>query len=365
MTEYPIVQSRHLDPPRRAMFRRRRHPSELPVPLAHEVLVYSVRDRYVVDRERWPPHHDMVLDAHAVSVVDVRTDVPVVTELRLPAVDAVDFTARVTFLCTVVDPAVVVRHGVSLDALLETYLKQHTRILDLAAQHRIDQINEARVLIRAQIRAYATLRPPVAAGVTVTVAGAELLTPAELATFHQARRSQRFEQTLEAERQEHQHTLTSEKNAFEREELREAIALIGDDPRRALQLAFVAGQLDAAGLADRLREEKEREQRVNDEADRRRAEQDGRRMQWDREDRARRDERERDDEARQLEARTQLLRELARRGHLDMATIDVDRLIMDAGGGPPDSVGVTIPPRQLSTSPLDRVSAELREEDDD
>ncbi|BEL04347.1 hypothetical protein Q0Z83_025380 [Actinoplanes sichuanensis] len=344
MSPYPIVQSRPLDPPRRPFLTRRRDPAELPRPAAHEVLVFRMDGRYVLGGPGLGAGQDL-LDADSVSVVDLRREVPVMIELSLPSAEFADFTVRVTFVCTVLDPILVVREGrSSLAPALYSHLRAHSRLLDVAVDFGIAEINSARRAIVAQIRAYLTVRPPAVNGVTMTLAGIEVLTPAELTEFEKARRHQRFDQELERERHAHKRVLSSEQLAFERTEMKEAMALIGDDPLRALHLAFAAGRVDAAAVAEQLRSERELERNT------------------EREDRLRQQSQDREDRALQLDTQLQILRELSKRGHLDMVSVDMERMLQEIGV--PEQLS-TLHTRELSTARNDESGPELREEDDD
>src|SRR5438270_6458100 len=119
---------------------------ELPKAFAHQVLVYRVDGRYRIDdADGLGPAHDDVVNATHVSVVDVSRDRPVPVELDIPSQDALDFRVRVTFVCTVTDPLVVVRKGLyDAESALLGYLKRHHKIVQLGLEYQVTQINSVR-----------------------------------------------------------------------------------------------------------------------------------------------------------------------------------------------------------------------------
>ncbi len=110
---YPIVRHRDLWPsiPWSALRRRAL------VAKADEILVYRTgRDAYMAGTA----NASLAARATAVSVVDLSRDVALISAWTLAARDsALDFPARVTYRCTVVDPIEVVRAG-STDAVRNT-----------------------------------------------------------------------------------------------------------------------------------------------------------------------------------------------------------------------------------------------------
>ena len=77
----------------------------------HEVLVYRVGDKYVIDSRQLRDSDDVVVDASSVSVVSVRPDTEVEVSFTVNSKDASVFTVSVTFVCSVTEPDVVVRDG--------------------------------------------------------------------------------------------------------------------------------------------------------------------------------------------------------------------------------------------------------------
>ncbi len=314
---YPIVRSDALDAPASrgllGLGRKRREAVALPHVGAHEVLVFRVDDRYVVDRAELSLDGDQVVRADQVILVNVAEDVPVTAELTVPSAEAADFTVRVTFACTVTDPARVVRENLNAESVLLAYLRRDTELSHLALNYRMSDLYALRRDVTARIRAYSTVKPPAAHGLRMSLVGVEVLTPEEVAAFEQLRRQAAQERDVAAVRQQRQEQrLQAETLEFRRRQLELALETIGADPIKALIMAQTRGELDAKELADGLaRLEREREER-EDKLDHRRE--------------------AREDHKRQLEMKLEVLRELAKNGHLDMVNVKVDQLFADLSG---------------------------------
>jgi hypothetical protein len=383
---YPIVARRVLDlAKRRGLFGlgpRRRDFAELPPVHAHQTLVYRVGGQLVVDSGSYEPWNQVVVNATHVSVVDLRRNAPVTVQFVVPAADAASFTVNIVFLCTVTDPVTVVRDGLlDVSHSLTAYLRSHQRLFQVGIPYQVTDLNDMRRVMTAQIKAYTTVKPPAVAGMQIVLAGVEVLAPEELAGFETERLKLMLGESLNLERvalqhrldeyrQQHELALAQGRRAYERGELEQAAALIGDDPRRALLLAFAAGQLDAQGLAEWLRRDLAADRDVEAarvewrREDERLAREDRRELaQLEREERLRLDALDREMARRQLDAQVDIIRQLAQRGHLDMVSIDVERLVEHVVAG---SL-----PRTLPTLPAgvddreDPQDAEVREEDDD
>lgn len=426
---YPIVHQRTLDAAaRRNRFRRReRSDVDLPRAEAHQVLVYRVNGQYVLDNARLRGHDEEVVDATAVSVVDMTRDAPVLVQLAVPSCEASDFVVQVVFAATVIDPVQVVREGVRAVVSLENYLRSHHKLFELGLSYVMRDINEVRRDMNAQITAFTTVRQPRIPGLAVRMASVQVSTPDELRAHaeklrrqkwdhelgmdreHQgqdlARAQNRYQQDHEYDQFQHEglieterarrdrqhqaeaarfaqaaevdqarHTLhvEAERREFERLELTKAAELIGSDPRQALRMAFAAGQIDASTLADRLGAASTGDREIEERRHQERRDDERRSQAWDRQDRAaaleayreeqralterahqeaaesradkqkwqewaRDDQRQfaeatRADQHRQFTANIEILRELAKRGHLDTLNVNVERLIAGISG---------------------------------
>ncbi|MGW3966495.1 hypothetical protein ACWED2_42230 [Amycolatopsis sp. NPDC005003] len=320
MTEsYPIVEQRSLDPAQvkgKFFWRKEyREHGELPRPNAHQVFVYRADGEYVLDSAQRRLDEEQVVNATHVSLVDLTRDAEVIVELAIPCAEAEDFTMRVTFVCTVTNPVSVVREGRGdAQTLLRAYLKSHHRIFELGLKYRLDEVNEVRRDVNAQVKAFTTLKPPVISGIAVELRSVEVLTPDEVRQLMGNRRSleyqheldttqqrldhsltkerQHHDQYLERDRSGHDHLLSSERQAHEqqlewdrlhhsgvvgieqqryeldrladrkafdreqrghdRAEVTALAEIIRENPDSALANAYVAGSLDATDLAERL-----------------------------------------------------------------------------------------------------------------
>jgi hypothetical protein len=386
---YPVVTQRFLDVvPAKRFFTRTpngRSSDEIPRLLAGHRLVYFTRGEYVLDTTTLPLDSPTVIDASRVTVVDVTSDTEVVVLLTIPSQDAGSYTIRVTFLCNVDDPVAVVRTGGhDAESVLSGYLKAHHRLFELGLDYALADINEFRRKVSAQVRAYVTVVPPEFDGMSAKLASVEVLTPEELAKFQESLRDQRlkytvdsekqrqeqrledqqqqFKQFREADEQRHSRDMAAEQHDFQRNQLDHTIAAVADDPIAALNLSYTAGDISAKQLADELKELRHNEvsadredlrARVEFERERDKARweaerlDESRRTLWDHEDREkelkaklrravwdREDRRlDRELERRDFEAKVDVIRELAKHGHLDSLNLRLDQVMNDFLGG--------------------------------
>ncbi|MEU4619602.1 hypothetical protein AB0G04_06455 [Actinoplanes sp. NPDC023801] len=179
---------------------------------------------------------------------------------------------------------------------------------------------------------------------------------------------QEFEHLRKLKQQRHEQRLRAENREFARREAEHAYAALEADPLKALLIAEAEGLIDTKALADRMaadsRDQLEyaREQRrLNREEARATAqldrEDDRAALTWGREQRAKREDAEwsmqledkredrkdardqrrevREDRAKDLDMKLEVLRELAKRGHLDMINFEVGKLVDDISGTGP------------------------------
>jgi len=402
---YPVVNQKALDPAARqgllGMKGKSRLLGDLPRALPHQILVYRVGDgRYRVDEAGLGPAHEDVVNANHVSVVDMTRDRPVTVEFGIPSQQAVDFRVRATFRCTVNDPIVAIREGFhDAEAALLGYLKSHPKIFQVGLEYQLRQINEVRRDVTSEILAFSIRRPPVLPGASATVASVDVETPATVAKLEaelraladshtldtkkegysqdideirrsyqniRARTQQQHDQVMAVTDQHHKLLLRQEKNEFDRREMQEAMKLLNDDPRMALQLAFAAGELSARELARQLQEDQDRyredEQRRNDQEVAERLA----RLQWDREDSLRAENRALEDQRTVRNIKVEVLRDLVSRGHLDMVNLDslTSEILGDLSIGTA-APAAALPTATNETDPADLEEPSVREEDGD
>jgi len=365
---YPIVAQYELDGPERKGplgLVKRRKLEDIPKIKPHELLVWRVGNRYVVDRRELRAHDDTLVRASSVSVVSVRPDTEVGVSFRIDSQDASEFAVKVTFICSVLDPVVVVRDGQvnAADALM-AYLRGYQDLFNLGLKYPIKEINKLRTEMAIQVKSYMTLRPPKIPGIDITSATVQIETPTVLADFGKLT----TEQEMELQRQNHAALLDSNRqnHILEKAHRMEAVSR---NPEAALGLAYADGGMTSPELAERIHQREEsrlqrhyeledrdtaRQHELQDRYDQRGYELDDRaarwgyeKEQWAREERnaklewkraqieAQRNhdlEAERD----QINANIELLKMYAANGHLDTYNADIEDLIRrihgDRGG---------------------------------
>jgi hypothetical protein len=397
---YPITERRSLGEVDPKGILRRRIRSDLPTLDAHQVLVYRVDGQYVLDGDRMRKSDDRVVTATHVSVVDVRRDNPVVVHFEIPSADAASFKVTVTFSCTVTDPVSVVRSGVECRVALWGYLQAHSRLFDLGQDYRLEEFNELRRAVAAQITAYFTIKPPAVDGVSVALGSVSVPAPAVWASFEDknrgnvvedrlARQGEQNQQQRELAKvrgkhaidlveQSHTHDLAEHEQAhthvqgtrqadYEIAQYERRTLAMAADARQALMAAFSSGQIDASILAQRI---EELDQHQFERARERTAlERDEKREMWlaEREDRRAREAAEREEGHERFRARVELLKQAASNGHFDMVNLQADRLYAEVMGiSPPPAVEDAARPRLASgESTLTEDEAGSRVDEDD
>jgi hypothetical protein len=251
---YPIVAQYELDDPERrgplGLVKRRK---DIPKIKPHEVLVWRVGGRYIVDRRELRAHDDTVLRASSVSVVSVRPDTEVGVSFTIDSQDAAEFTVKVTFICSVLDPVVVVRDGQvnAADALI-AYLRGYQDLFNLGLEHPIREINKLRTEMAIQVRSFMTLRPPKIPGMAITSATVQIQTPAVLADIGKLT----AEQEIELRKQNHAALLDSNEQSHILDKASQMKA-VSRDPRDALGLSYADGGMTSPEYAERLHQMEE------------------------------------------------------------------------------------------------------------
>jgi hypothetical protein len=336
VTSYPIIAQYELsDPGRRGPLAlgRRRDNSEIPRIKPHEVLVWRVGGRYVVDDGKLRAHDDTVVRASSVSVVSVRRGTEVEVSFRIDSMDAGEFSIRVSFVCSVLDPEVVVRDGQVnvVDALL-AHLRRDQALFNVGLAHRIDEIVVVRAKIGIQVKAYMTLRPPEVPGMEIAYTSVHVETPAAYADIGELSR----ERLLELQKLRREVLLDARRQAYISDEMAKLAETFAAESRLALDFAYANGQLTSQEFAERLRQvDQAREQAELLEAAARQVVVEDRDVQsvsedyleeaWQREQLGRQEAMQR--RRRELEAQIDLLRILAERGYLDTRHEGVSELI--------------------------------------
>ena len=311
---YPIIRQQTLkEPPRRGVLNMRgprRPDDEMPTLNPHEVLVYRVNGKFVVDDGQRRPDHNQVVNASSVSIVNMRRGADVGVSFEITSRDAAVFTVQVNFTCSVVDPVTVVRDGrMNATESLLAYLKGYQPLFELGLTHPLAEINVVRRKAGLHVKAYMTMSPPEISGMSIDLANVQVMTPQEVAEHEDRRRREEREQDLAAERLQREHDLKQRRQAADRslqeqkqdadysfrqrqqandqlfsmreqegdyqrkllaqenehllgarerqhkiDEFEGFSPIVGDNPRQALRLAHIRGELTADDLARRLRE---------------------------------------------------------------------------------------------------------------
>lgn len=197
---YPIVEERTLARANRRWLARARDLSELPALRPGSVLVFEVGSGYVAftERRHLVGREELVVDAVAVSLVDVRPRTVTVQQAIPSGNPADDFIVLVDFGCRVHDPEDVVAAGLhDMSATLRHYLRQDASLGRLGARRSIEQINEVRVEVSARVEAYYRLRAPRIPGMWVELLDTRVVTPKDLAVHERRMRDERWRQRHE------------------------------------------------------------------------------------------------------------------------------------------------------------------------
>jgi hypothetical protein len=215
MSNYPIISQRSLPKAQRGgpwgIGPRSRQASDIPLPNPHEAVVYKSGGIYVVDDGRSRLDDDHIRNATNITVINVRVKEPISALLPIPAARGAEFTVRVTFLCTVRKPEVVLDAGLmDMETLLVQYLRQHQPLFHVGERSELGEVNEVRRDVNAAVRAYTTIRPPDYPGMDVEVGSVEVLTPDEYAKFENTRTERQREGQLSSEEQRQKSALDQE-----------------------------------------------------------------------------------------------------------------------------------------------------------
>lgn len=261
MASYPVIEQKSLPTAPRGgpwgLGFRARQLSALPLPNAHEAVVYKSGNRYVIDDGRSRPTDAHVANATNISVVDMRENAPVTAQVSIPSAGADVFAVQVTFLCTVRKPEDVVDSGLTdMAEPLTQYLARHQPLFHVGEDHEFDDIAVVRRNVTAEVKAYVSVRPPRFRGMEVTLGNVQVLTPADLAEFERARRERRREGLLTSEGQRQDHFL-----AREREEHQQVMDVLKQRYQHDLDAQAERNREELAEMKRRLDEDRELQQR--------------------------------------------------------------------------------------------------------
>ena len=171
---YPVLEERRLGPvPRRGLLIGRRDLLELPALDPGAVLVFEVDGEYrpPLTRRHLRGTEPDVVNAVAVSLVDIRARV-VPVALAIPTLrPGREFVVRATFRCRVTEPAEVAQAGITdVRSLLTEHLRQDRELFVLGGDGDTEEVVEARARIHSRLRAYCMVAPPQLPGLEVVLA---------------------------------------------------------------------------------------------------------------------------------------------------------------------------------------------------
>ncbi|QMU73324.1 hypothetical protein [Streptacidiphilus sp. P02-A3a] len=185
--DYPLINEKALARLESRLFRRTRREDvpELP-PGATYVFQVDGNWRELPTGTRFDPSHSDVLDASAVSLVDLRVRI-VQVDWEVPSQsEASRFTLRASFTCQVTDPVAVVRCGITdVTAPLGAYLRRDTKLAGVGSCHSMHEVNVVREQATHRMQAYSAINPPDIEGMAVEFLAVEVLTPADVARHEQ------------------------------------------------------------------------------------------------------------------------------------------------------------------------------------
>jgi hypothetical protein len=253
-TSYPIVSQVELDDPARRLLGKRRDKSEIPRIKPHEVLVWRIGDRYIRDARQLRRSDDIVVDASSVSVVNVRPGTEVEVSFTVDSQDASAFTIKVTFVCSVRQPEVVVEDGqVNAADTLLAYLRGYQDLFNVGLKYPVTAINDVRAEMAVQVKAYMTLHPPKIPGIEIAPsATVQVQTPEQMASYEDIARTH----LINVRMQEHEAELAArrQRSLLSRAEMiNEAVA---GNSTSALGLAAADG-MGSAEYAERMQQAEE------------------------------------------------------------------------------------------------------------
>jgi hypothetical protein len=266
MADYPIIDQRSLPRASRrgpmGLAPPRREASELPMPNAHEVVVYKTEGTYIVDDGRSRPSDDHIVKATSITVVDMREDTPITVEATIPSAGVAEFTVQVTFLCTVKKPDEVVDAGLrDIKNSLKHYLIRHQPLFYLGEDHHLDQVAAVRRNVTAEVKAYYSVRPARFRGLDVKLGNIQVMTPDELRS---KQREWELQGLLSLEQQQLEHRLAEQKAELEEVRRRNEEAFELERRRHEQDLAQMRQELTR--MQEQFEQQQERRRATHDQS---------------------------------------------------------------------------------------------------
>ena len=153
-----------------------RNPADLPPLRSGTVYVFEYDGCYQDPYSRrvfgTEPH---VIDATAVSLVQLRDRLVTVRRSMPSARAGINLVVSVAFRCVVTDPVVVANGGLTdLESVLATHVAADRELATLGRVVRPERAADAVLRIEAQLRAHCTVNPPDVKGVEAVVVAVEV-----------------------------------------------------------------------------------------------------------------------------------------------------------------------------------------------
>lgn len=238
---YPVIDECSLPAVPRGFFRNaRRDVTELPEARPGTLLVFDLNGQYeTLGQRHLSGTEPTVLEAVAVSLVDIRQRrVPV--DISMPSASpADDFLFRADFRCVVTSPSTVAAAGLTdVTVLLRNHLTKDWKLHGLGTKFGIDKIADLRAEAKARVSAYCEVNPPRIAGMDVALDTVAVFTPADLRAQEIKMRDERWVQKLRTLQR------TGEQTDVE------YVTSLLKDPQQALALAVSRRDTTAGHAAD-------------------------------------------------------------------------------------------------------------------
>lgn len=181
---YPVIEERQLDrAKRRLLLGGRREDGELPKLRPGTVLVVENDGHFeaLADRRHLSGRETLLVDAVAVSVIDIRTRLISASYQLGSRSPADEFTITAAFHCKVSHPETVAKAGITdLTPILREYLRQDQVLAGYCAGQSVDNIRTVNTWVAARVSAYCHTRPPHIDGLSVALSDIEVVTPKDL-----------------------------------------------------------------------------------------------------------------------------------------------------------------------------------------
>jgi hypothetical protein len=261
-------------------------------------------------------------------------------EFEIDSRDGEEFVVRVTFICSVKDPVIVVEHGQenAADTLL-AYLHGYQDLFQLGLSYSVSEINRIRKAMAHQVKAYMAYYPPRIHGMEISSATVQVETPATVGRIRELEEEQRIQEA----RQRGEARIASQRQDSLLENTRKLSRALGDNPVDVAFYAHAEGGTSSEDLAGQLQQSHEADEQrkhLDRVASRARnyavadqkAEWAHEKDQWGRKQIEDRHAEDREDRRNQLTTNLELLKVLADRGHLDTYNADVEDLIRRVRG---------------------------------